>query len=259
MNTKPKVDPSTASWEEFNTGCYEILVPENFWMQARAESILRQLRKTGVSTATKAEVLDVGCGRGGFIRQLEVFTNWRITGVDLNQTALANPIPEQSKLESYDILTRDPSKKGKFDHVFLLDVLEHIPDTRGFLDAALFHVKPGAYLTVNVPALPVLFSRFDHVVGHLRRYTKKSLAREFSELDVKIADLRYWGFSLVPLGIARKIVVARMPKEKATRVGLRPPNQFMNNLLGYLLHWEIKLWPSPPLGTSVLVTVKKAD
>ena len=63
-----------------------------------------------------------------------------------------------------------------YDAVFLLDVIEHIPDDTAFLIAALQHLRRGGLIIVNVPASMLFFSDYDRVAGHVRRYTPGSLA-----------------------------------------------------------------------------------
>jgi hypothetical protein len=59
--------------------------------------------------------------------------------------------------------------------VIYIDVLEHIADDEAELTLAARHVAPGGHLVVLSPAHPWLFSAFDQVIGHHRRYTARTL------------------------------------------------------------------------------------
>ena len=64
-----------------------------------------------------------------------------------------------------------------FDCILYIDVLEHIEDDRGQIEAAAQRVRPGGHIVVLSPAHPWLFSEFDKNIGHLRRYQKATLRR----------------------------------------------------------------------------------
>jgi 2-polyprenyl-3-methyl-5-hydroxy-6-metoxy-1,4-benzoquinol methylase len=83
--------------------------------------------------------------------------------------------------------------------VVLFDVLEHIADTQSFLTALLAHLKPQGWVLINVPALQSLYSHYDEIVGHFRRYNRQTLVAEFRQKPLELADIRYWGMSLVPV------------------------------------------------------------
>ena len=67
------------------------------------------------------------------------------------------------------------TEQACFDCILYIDVLEHIEDDRGQLEAAAELVRPGGHIVVLAPAHQWLFSDFDKSIGHLRRYRKTSL------------------------------------------------------------------------------------
>lgn len=66
-------------------------------------------------------------------------------------------------------------RAGSFDLVVLVNVLEHIEDDRGTMALVRHLLRPGGQLFVFVPALPVLYGADDRRVGHVRRYTRRTL------------------------------------------------------------------------------------
>jgi SAM-dependent methyltransferase len=68
----------------------------------------------------------------------------------------------------------DPDES--FDTILYVDVVEHIEDDRAEAMAASRHLKPGGRLIVLAPAHQWLASPFDEAVGHVRRYTRRTLA-----------------------------------------------------------------------------------
>lgn len=63
----------------------------------------------------------------------------------MNRTALEMAKPGKGQLFVYNILDQKPSLLGRYDAVFLLDVIEHIDDDTAFLRAALRHLQSGLY------------------------------------------------------------------------------------------------------------------
>ncbi len=67
------------------------------------------------------------------------------------------------------------------DFVFSISVLEHIDDDAAVLREFRRVLKPGGRVFIYVPALPALWSAMDDLVGHRRRYTRRSLGRRLSD------------------------------------------------------------------------------
>lgn len=80
----------------------------------------------------------------------------------------------------------EQGRTGAVDSVVSVNVLEHVEEL------ARMHsvLRPGGHLCLWVPAVPALYSRFDRMLGHHRRYRKSELA----------ARIRGAGFEIVRLG-----------------------------------------------------------
>jgi 2-polyprenyl-3-methyl-5-hydroxy-6-metoxy-1,4-benzoquinol methylase len=250
--TTPKPSSFAEEW-------YDEAGADHFWMQWRLTAFLQQLRHLGISTDAPWRVLDIGGGNGVFSRQVEANTNWTVDCADLNTRALELVPPGRGRALYYDI--QEPKKEyvGDFDAVFLMDVIEHIEPTQGFIEAALKHVKPGGYVFVNVPALQSLYSRYDEQVGHHRRYNKDSLAAEFKSQKVSILEQRFWGFCLIPVVWVRRIVLqlAQSQRRQTVRIGFHPPSKLINTLFVLWHRIETKVLSRPILGTSLLLVARK--
>ncbi len=80
---------------------------------------------------------------------------------------------------------------GPHDAVILINVLEHIEDDVAALHQLRKTLSTGGHLLLFVPALPFLFSKFDRLHGHYRRYTKGVLSRHLQEAGFQIRLIRY--------------------------------------------------------------------
>ena len=65
----------------------------------------------------------------------------------------------------------------KVDTVVMMNVLEHIPDDAQALRDLAACVEPGGRIVIWVPGYMQLYGEFDRTVGHVRRYTPKTLRR----------------------------------------------------------------------------------
>ena len=61
-----------------------------------------------------------------------------------------------------------------------LDVIEHLDDDRAAVRRLGELVRPGGIVVVSVPALPELFTEFDAIQGHRRRYLPETLRAAFA-------------------------------------------------------------------------------
>ena len=145
-----------------------------------------------------------------------------VDGCDLNRTALEMAKPGKGKLFIYNVLDQDPSLLGRYDAVFLLDVIEHIDDDLAFLRAALRHLRSGGLVVINVPASMLLFSDYDRVAGHLRRYTPASLKTLLRQCGAEGETIQRWGLSMVPLLLARKGHAVRSKDRRRYSCRFRP-------------------------------------
>jgi SAM-dependent methyltransferase len=64
------------------------------------------------------------------------------------------------------------------DFLYTLNVLEHIENDVDELRVCHQKIKPGGRLLIYVPAFQVLYSSMDKNVGHIRRYTRETLAEK---------------------------------------------------------------------------------
>jgi Methyltransferase domain len=190
-------------------------------------------------------------------RQLNLGNAWTIDGCDLNEIAIRRNHGHNGKSLLYNIFDFSQDLQGKYDLVFLLDVIEHIPNPVAFLAAARFYMKPDGYMIVNVPALPTLYSKYDIIAGHVRRYTKASLIAEMSEAGLAIEMVAYWGLSLIPLVLLRKVALLFTRPEAVIKRGFVPPGILADKVLRVAMSAELAMADDVPYGASLLAIAGK--
>ena len=243
-----------AQKSEFPEEWYDLSSPEHFWFQWRLKAMLDLARDWGVRLDAPLRVLDLGAGGGALRDQLEACTPWIVDISDLNMVALEHAGGGRGRTLCYDVLQPDPTLLGSYDAVLLFDVLEHIPDTPPFVRAVLRHLKPGGHLLMNVPASQMLYGPYDVAAGHVRRYDQATLAAEFRETPLTVLDIRYWGFLLVPIVVARNLFVRGKGTANASvRHGFEPPSPLVHRFLRALFRIETAVARRPPFGSSLLL------
>jgi SAM-dependent methyltransferase len=166
------------------------------WWIARADLALTLLKRNGIRPP--AYVLDVGCGWGTNLDALEN-AGYRLSGLDISRRALERIDKAERHLIEADLSQDLPAVRPLGDAVLALDVIEHIDDDRAALARIATLVRPGGVAIVSVPALPELFSCFDEVQQHRRRYLPHSLRAAFEGTELLVQSIFWWGAWMVPL------------------------------------------------------------
>jgi SAM-dependent methyltransferase len=157
-----------------------------------------------------SHVLEVGAGIGTFTLIL-AGRGVRVTALE-PEDELADILEERTRgldgvrVHRQTIGDAPADLVGDADSVISFNVLEHIPDDRGALEAMRSFLRPGGQLLLLSPAHPFLFGATDRAVDHERRYTKDGLGRLLTESGYDVADLRY----VNPVGAAGWLVSSRL-------------------------------------------------
>jgi 2-polyprenyl-3-methyl-5-hydroxy-6-metoxy-1,4-benzoquinol methylase len=148
------------------------------------------------------DLLDIGCAGGGFGRVLRsVRSDVYLEGIELDPDAAA------AARETYDVVTTgafpDVVPKRQFDCITLNDVLEHIVDPWGALDATLPLLRPGGVVVACLPNVRnyqtignlLVRGRWDYADAgvmdrtHLRWFTRKTMVELFESRGFVVDDI----------------------------------------------------------------------
>jgi 2-polyprenyl-3-methyl-5-hydroxy-6-metoxy-1,4-benzoquinol methylase len=231
----------------------------HWWFRAR-RAILADVLE-GMGLGSDLRIADVGCGTGGMLPVLA--RHGRVTGVD--DAPLAREYCARSGFPDVQTPAEWQSAGGAFDLVTAFDVIEHVEDDVAFLRSVSDRLVPGGRLLATVPAYPFLWSTFDEMNHHYRRYTGGALRRSLVASGFTVERLTHMNALLFPaLAGARLLERAfghpprgeaerRRLVERWFRVG--PLNGVLESLFASERYW-LRV-AGFPFGASILTVARK--
>ncbi len=244
------------------------LEDEHYWHLHR-RAVLGDLLAAAVADRT-LPIVELGCGVGTVATYLNRI-GFSVDYADVHAEALrwarqrAGDAARDRRFIRVDVTRGLPP--GDHRGVLLLDVLEHLPDDRAVLRAvhgALAGQRDG-FVLFTVPAFQQLWSPWDDLEKHKRRYTRGEACALATDAGFEVARATYFFF---PLFFAAAAVKA-LRSTRAALAGPPPPlrfdqltearnspalNRTMLRLLGNERRWLSR--HDLPLGTSILVLAR---
>ncbi len=198
------------------------------WWRSRSELVRWLLRRERV--LPPARVLDAGCGWGSTLLALES-DGYRLTGSDISEQMLERLNAPERRLAVCDLTQITPVDET-FEAVLAMDVIEHIDDDVAAARQLCRFLQPGGLLILSVPALPELYSEFDAIQGHRRRYTPETLRQTLEAAGFSGLRLVWWGQLIYYLIRHQRSQKKGLPNETPDQTYLR-----YLELPGYPLRW----------------------
>jgi SAM-dependent methyltransferase len=233
---------------------YDHSSADHFWVRHRNAVLDRHF---GRVVQTAAAIGEVGCGNGLILSHLEQRYGKAADGFELNRHALELCQPLASRLFVYDIFERQLSLRDRYDLMLLMDVLEHIEDEVAFLQAVGDHLQPNGRLLIGVPMRSHLYSMYDEVAGHHRRYESDRLRSVATQAGFQVERLVQWGHCYIPILWLRQQMLKKASREAVIEQGFAA-SPIVNQVLGQLRHCDY-LPTGNWTGTAAMLLVRKPD
>lgn len=219
----------------------------HFWFVARNRIIGTLVRQIADGLPPGYRVLEIGCGTGNTLRVLnQACTDGVVVGMDLFMEALEHT----RRRVNCSLVQGDACNlpfNAKFDLIGLFDVLEHLTDDAAVLDGLHAVLAPGGALLLTVPAHTSLWSYFDEMSHHRRRYELTELEDKLLKAGFCIEYSTEYMTTLFPLvWIGRRLTAlfARRPKYAVEHMNELAARELrimpaVNKLLIWLLAGEV--------------------
>ena len=158
---------------------YKLISENNFTYQKTISIFNKYIKRSD-------KILDLGCGVGAIALYYAHKSNY-VTGVDISDRAISITRKSMELLDLGQFIKLKVLNFPKeylnetFDKVIFSEVLEHIHNEHKSLNAIFKMLKTNGTLIISVPSENSLLyrigitKRFDNKVGHIRRYTPRSL------------------------------------------------------------------------------------
>jgi SAM-dependent methyltransferase len=214
------------------------------WFVSRRKWILDRVSKC---LAAGSSFLEVGCGTGNVSSFLSSH-GYSVIGCEFYHHALRMAWPGFTRVQGSGLSL--PFRDNSFDAAGLFDVLEHFDEDLTVLSEAARTIRAGGVIFITVPARRELWSSFDVLSSHRRRYHPKDLSELIRRAGLSLVSLEYLFLSLyLPAMISRK------KKDDNPFV----INSIANAVFGVCFQAErvISRTLSLPLGTSLLAVACK--
>jgi len=261
--------------EEYDESGFDLLMNmqrDHFWYRGRHELLFNVLKKerakiTGDRNMWKA--IDMGGGCGGWIEYLHmnggvIFDELALGDSSMRALSLAGP-GVGTFAARYLMDIRELPWSDEWDAVFLLDVLEHIPDQLVALHQIRESMRTGGLLFVTVPALQCFWSYNDEVALHQRRYCRKDIRILAEKANLRVLRLEYFMFFLSPLLVIERMLfqpprtASLSEKRQYQAKSHRIPKHAINEVLKGIFLLEAAAINSVrfPFGTSLLAVLQR--
>jgi SAM-dependent methyltransferase len=150
-----------------------------------------------------------------------------------------------------------PYEDNFFDLITALDVIEHIDQDVESLQAIHSRLITDGKAVITVPAYMFLWSKFDEMNEHKRRYTLTELKTKLLQAGFTIEKISYYNTLLFPVVFVVRLLNNLLKRDGASDIDM--PSTSVNFVLEKVFGIEKYLlrFINLPFGVSILAVVKK--
>ena len=241
-----------------NIDMYRIFfeIQKKHWWFVTKKNIVLDVIDRHINKSADTKVLDIGCGSGLMLNALEDVG--QTFGMDMSDEAISF---------SKEIFNGDvgkgflpdhiPYEENFFNLIIALDVIEHVDRDIDSLRAMRSRLVSGGKAVITVPAYMFLWSKFDELNEHKRRYTLTELNTKLVQAGFTVEKISYFNTLLFPIVFAVRMLNNVLQRDGASDVEM--PNWPLNFALEKIFGLEKYLlkFVNLPFGVSILAVVRK--
>ncbi|MEP6661901.1 MAG: methyltransferase domain-containing protein [Acidimicrobiales bacterium] len=195
-------------------------------------------------------ILDFGAGHGTVTERLVAFGP--VTALDVSPRCLAVLLDRFAGRDGVDIVGGvDALDDRRYGSIVLINVLEHIDDDVAILHELRDLLAPDGKVVLFVPAHRLLYSRFDRMIGHFRRYERSTLRATIGAAGLEPEVLRF----VNPVGAVGWLVIAKLLGRVPTSPGAI---RFFDRRAVPILR-RLDRWVRLPFGQSIVCVARVAE
>jgi SAM-dependent methyltransferase len=231
------------------------------WFYAGKRHIVFDSLAKARALAPDRLLVDCGAGTGRFAREASARCN--AIAVDDHEESLAIA---RKHLGSESVrrgsCTALPLADEAADVVTALDVIEHVEDDARAVREMARILKPGGLMVITVPAFQALWSDWDVILHHFRRYRRRQLRDLLASAGLEVERCDYINVLVFPaVWLLRKwrTLFPRPANAGGARAEERIPPPWLNRLLfAAFVAPACQTLISFPFGVGLLAVARKA-
>ena len=228
---------------------------KHWWFVTKKKIVLDTIDKFSTKNKNR-KILDIGCGSGLMLNSLQQIG--QTYGMDMSDEAI-NFSKEifDGKVERGSLPNQIPYENNFFDLITALDVIEHVDQDIESLQEMRARLVEGGKAIITVPAYMFLWSAFDEMNEHKRRYTLPELKSKLLQAGFTIEKISYFNTLLFPIVYIVRMLNNALKRNGASDIDM--PKKELNYVLTQIFGIEKYLlrFMSLPFGVSILAVVKK--
>ena len=252
-----------ASNENYDPTWYRTLAnleDGNFWFLSR-NKLIADFVPTELDGGTN--YLEIGCGTGFVLQHFQSqFPTWNLTASELHAEGLMFARDRVGEHATFLQMNAEHIPfTNEFDLIGAFDVIEHIREDEVVLKEMHQALRQGGYLLLTVPQHMWLWSQYDELGHHFRRYSSRELRDKLSVAGFNVERMTSFNALLIPLMYLSRLVSFRKQETEIDLMDELKMSPLTNALLGFVLRLEVLLtvrhgirWPC---GGSLVVLAKK--
>ena len=200
-------------------------------VKTRQRILLRFVRKY----LTSGKVIDIGCGDGKFLADLNRHYGQRLTyeAAEISREALEiiDRLGFISNSYLVDITRSETLPASQYDGVIASEVLEHIDDWKLAINNLSGIIKPGGYMFITVPSLMKHLSIHDEFAHHFRRFEIGEIENELARCGFEVKESLCWGWPMYAL------YYSLLLKKVQPETVMNSSNRFLKNMVSFILYY----------------------
>ena len=240
--------------------------PENSIYDELTTKSYRNVLSKFLGLVGKGEILDIGCGKGDFVR-VATREGWQATGIDLSESAVRIAQRFSIPVVKLDFLSKDIFSNS-YDIITMFEVLEHLQHPVQFLRKAESVIRSGGLLYITTPN----FNSLDRMVlaknwevihrEHLTYFTPSTLRSIIQEnTSFRIVDIETRNLSPKLVGklrfLKRILYMERFENSStdfSSDLRYRIEESFYLRNLKSIINWFLRY---SALGNTIVVTLQR--
>lgn len=231
----------------------------NFWFVGRNRLIQWLIEKY---LPAKGSYLELGCGTGFVLQMLQQsLPGWSIAATEAQPEGIEfarRRVPESVSFYQMDACAIP--FRNEFDAVGAFDVIEHIRDDVAAIAQVHSALKLDGLFVLSVPQHMFLWSKYDEVGCHFRRYSAPELEGKLEAAGFKILVSTSFNSLLLPLMMLSRALKKEDANGKVDVLAELRLSPLTNRLLSIVLNVEfflIRLGLRFSMGGSRIVVAQK--